>query len=630
MFKRTCNRIAILACAFALVHTAHAAGLPDPSEFESFLDGLMTGHQDAFPYAGAVVSVVADGEIYFQKGYGFADLETQDPVNPEETLFRIGSVTKLFGWTALMQLVEQDRIDLDADVNSYLNDLAVPETYEDPVTVRHLMNHTAGFEDRLIGLFRKSDDYETQLAVLLNGQMPARVRPPSVVTSYSNHGSTLAALVLENVTGDSWSAYIDAHILKPLGMANTTAQQPPGPAHTSATSKGYANHNGVLREQTFEFVPMAPAGAVSATANDMARFMIAHLQRGEFNSTRILRDETAGTMQTRSFQNAPGVNGLAHGFIEMDRNGHRVIGHSGDTFWFHTIWAMLPDHGVGIYASYNTDSGAEARSKLFEAFMDRYFPPENTESVPAIDASNVSELKRFEGKYRSNRISYTTLEKLAALTGGIVVKIDDDGALLLRASETIRMREVGPLVFQEIDGSRRVRFLESEDGQIAKLFMNDVPVFAFDRIPMSELPILHALLLVLGLPVLLSGVIAWPAGAFSRRNDEPVFSQQHIPGAARWTAWAAASALVIFTVGFGLTMQDSRQIVYGLPAHMPVLLCLPLIATALTYVAVLFGLLFLVRRIGTLRARIHYMAVVTACVVMVWQLRTWNLLGFLY
>ncbi len=590
----------------------------------------MAGHQDAFPYAGAVVVVVADGQVYFQKGYGFANLETQEPVDPETTLFRIGSVTKLFGWTALMQLVEQGRIDLDADVNTYLNALAVPKTFEEPVTIGDLMNHTAGFEDRLIGLFRKTSGGDTSLADLLSNQMPARVRPPGVVTSYSNHGSALAALALEDVTGERWADYVRAHILEPLGMTHTTALQPPPSMLAPAMAMGYSNHNGVLTEETFEFVPLSPAGAISATANDMARFMIAHLQLGELDGARILEADTARLMQTRSFQNAPGLNGMAHGFIEMDRNGHRVIGHSGDTFWFHTLCAILPDQGVGIYASYNTDSGAAARTKLFEAFMDRYFPPASPSPRPNVEKVSADELKRFEGSYRSNRMAYTTLEKLAALMGGVGVRVANDGALLVTGQETVRMGEVEPLVFQEIDGQRRVRFLESEDGEITKLFMNDVPVFAFDRTPRTESPLLHGLLLVLAIPILLSGVIAWPAGAFSRRNDEPVFSQEHLPGAARWTAWMAATALVIFSVGFAFMMRDPRQIVYGLPAYVPALLCLPLIATALTYVAVLFGLLFCVRRIGTLRARVHYLAVVTACAVMVWQLHTWNLLGFLY
>lgn len=151
-----------------------------------------------------------------------------------------------------------------------------------------------------------------------------------------------------------------------------------------------------------------------------------------------------------------------------------------------------------------------------------------------------------------------------------------------------------------------------------------------ERTPPNESPLLHGVLLVIVLPLLLSGVIAWPAGAFRRRNDEPVFSQQHLPGAAKWTAWMASLVLLLFCIGFALTFSNLQETDNGLPAHMLALLCLPLIGAALTYVAVLFGLLFCVRRIASLGARMHYLAVVTACAVIVWQLHTWNLLGFQY
>jgi len=624
--KRSLVCIAAIAVMAA---PSSAAELPDPSEFEAYLDGLMAGHQDAYPYAGAVVSVVADGKVYFQKGYGFADMATREPVDPERTLFRIGSVSKLFTWTAIMQLLEEGKLDLDADVNTYLADLNVPETFDDPVTLRHLMNHSAGFEDRFIGLFAREGD-QASIAEQLGEYLPARVRPPGLVTSYSNHGSALAALALSEAAGESWEDFVATHILSPMGMRNTATRQPPHPRDGIIMSKGYTNRNGVFREQPFEFVPLAPAGGISATADDMARFMIAHLQLGTLDGESLFAADTARRMQTGSFQNAPGVNGMAHGFMEMDRNGHRVIGHGGDTFWFHTLLALLPDHGVGIYASYNTDSGAEARNKLFDSFMDRYFAAEDPESMPRIDIDKATKLEPFEGIYRSNRMAYTTSEKLGAAMNFVSVRIDDDGALLMSGAKTIRTGEVEPLVFQEIGGHIRVHFLAADNGIITGFVRNDIPIFAFDRVPPSEDPRLHGVLLLVGIPVLLSGAIVWPLAAFRRRNDEPVFSQAHLPGAAKWTAWMASVSLLVFTIGFALAMSNPTDLVYGLPASIPALLCLPLIGAALTYVGVLFALLFCVRRIASLSARIHYIAVVTACAVLVWQLHTWNLLGFQY
>ena len=114
---------------------------------EAFLDKLLGREMEKHHIAGAAVSVVKDGKLFFAKGYGYADLENGIPVDPEQTIFRIGSVAKLFTWTAVMQLVEQGKLDLDADINTYL-DFRIPDTYPQPITLKHLLTHTSGFEDR--------------------------------------------------------------------------------------------------------------------------------------------------------------------------------------------------------------------------------------------------------------------------------------------------------------------------------------------------------------------------------------------------------------------------------------------------------------------------------------------------
>ena len=122
-------------------------GPTDPAELEAFLDELLAKDMEEYHIAGAAVSVVKDGKLFFAKGYGYADLEKGIPVDPEQTIFRIGSIGKMFTWTAVMQLVEQGKLDLDADVNTYL-DFRIPDTYPQPITLKHLMTHTSGFEDR--------------------------------------------------------------------------------------------------------------------------------------------------------------------------------------------------------------------------------------------------------------------------------------------------------------------------------------------------------------------------------------------------------------------------------------------------------------------------------------------------
>src|SRR5512132_648905 len=221
------------------------------TDFETFLDALIPSQLRNRNIAGAVVSVVKDGQVLFQKGYGYADVEEKKPVLPDQTLFRPGSISKLFTATAVMQLVEQGKLDLDRDVNDYL-DFPIPKTYPEPVTLRQLLTHTGGFEETLKNLFVAHESDIKPLRTYLVNEMPARIFPPGKIPSYSNYGFTLAGYIVERVSGEKFERYIENHILKPLGMNNSTFDQPLPPQLTSQMSKGYLSASKKPRD--FEFV----------------------------------------------------------------------------------------------------------------------------------------------------------------------------------------------------------------------------------------------------------------------------------------------------------------------------------------------------------------------------------------
>src|SRR5438132_3132782 len=210
------------------------------ADFETFLDALIPSQLQNRNIAGAVVSVVKDGNVLFQKGYGYADVEAKRPVLPDQTLFRPGSISKLFTATAVMQLVEQGKLDLDRDVNEYL-DFAIPKIYPEPITLRRLLTHTAGFEETLKDLFVAHESDLKPLRTYLVNQMPARIFQPGKIPSYSNYGFTLAGYIVERVSGEKFERYIENHILKPLPMTNSTFDQPLPPQLASQMSRGYMN-----------------------------------------------------------------------------------------------------------------------------------------------------------------------------------------------------------------------------------------------------------------------------------------------------------------------------------------------------------------------------------------------------
>jgi CubicO group peptidase (beta-lactamase class C family) len=606
-----------------LVQEREVRGPTDPAELEAFLDGVMEIQLSQHHTAGAMVSVVKDGEIFFAKGYGFADWEAREEVDPERTLFRIGSVTKLFTWTSVMQLVEEGVLDLDTDINEYLSGIQIPDTYPEPITLRHVMTHSAGFEDFVVGLFGESEEFTKPLGDLLAEQIPARVRPPGEASSYSNHATGMAALIVQEAAGMPWEDFIQERILDPLGMEQFSVAQPL-PEHLAGDmSKGYVWGGGRFREQDFEMVPLFPVGAAAASGEAMARFMIAHLQLGEYGGVRILREETARQMQSELFRMAPGVNAMAHGFYQMNDNGEWIIGHGGDTFWFHSELALFPERNLGVFVSYNSRAGGAATGEFIDAFVDRYFPEEETIPTPPDDFSTRAE--RFTGIYRANRYSHTSLAKVGAL-GGTRVRATDENTLRGFNSEWV---EVAPLTFDEKFGDRTLVFRENDYGEITHLFFGHLPILAYEPVPFGENHILHATLAILAGILIVGTFLAWPLGwAVRRWHGVKLESKGRMPFAARLTLWLAATSFLLFLAGLAITLRDPAIITVEITAGLRFVLLIPFLGALFALGAVFFTFRNHLMGAGRRTTRILYALSTTFLCVFLWQLHVWNLLGW--
>ncbi|HEX4860445.1 MAG TPA: serine hydrolase domain-containing protein, partial [Rhizomicrobium sp.] len=243
-------------------------------DLHGFLDGMIPYALHRGDIAGATIAVVKDGHLLFAQGYGYADIKTMRPVVADETLFRPGSVSKLFTWTSVMQLVEQGKLDLDRDVNDYL-DFKVPEKFGKPITLRNIMTHTSGFEETLSELFLAKPEQQYPLREYLIRHMPQRIFPPGKVVAYSNYATTMAGYIVQRVSGEPFDAYVEHHIFAPLGMTHSTFSQPLPAKFAGDMAKGYKVASAPAGP--YELVGLAPAGSLAASGGDMARFMIAHL-----------------------------------------------------------------------------------------------------------------------------------------------------------------------------------------------------------------------------------------------------------------------------------------------------------------------------------------------------------------
>jgi CubicO group peptidase (beta-lactamase class C family) len=339
--------------------------------------------------------------------------------------------------------VEQGKLSLDADVNTYL-DFTIPATYSQPVTMRNLLTHTSGFEDVLQDLFTLRIDQLVPLGNYLKTHIPTRVAPPGTVIAYSNFGTATAGYIVERVSGMPFSTYVEKNIFQPLGMDHSTFVQPLPETLAADMSKGYNDINGGYPPGSFELVQGYPVGSMSATAADMAYFMIAHLQNGEYKTARILAETTAQQMHSPLYSQDPSLHGMAYGFFETEDNRQRMIMHGGDTLLFHTGLYLLPDQNVGIFISTNTASGGRTSYNIYKAFMDRYYPVP-AQAVPPAPADFASRAGKYAGEYYTSRSNYTTLEKMFRLFSRVTLTIDKQGNVLLsEAGDETRYTEVEP------------------------------------------------------------------------------------------------------------------------------------------------------------------------------------------
>lgn len=552
------KRIAAAAALLALLGAAPASAAPEShpltaADLDAFLGGYMPLALARGDVAGAVVVVVKDGQVLFEKGYGVSDVDKQTPVDPRTTMFRPGSVSKLFTWTAVMQLVEAGKLDLDADVNTYL-DFKIPPAYAKPVTLRDLMTHTPGFEETIENLFVTDPKKLLTLDEALKAGLPARVFPPGEVPAYSNYGAALAGYIVQRASGEPFDDYVAQHILLPLGMTHSTFVQPLPKALAPFMSQGYDKASG--KPKPYELIAMSPAGALSASGDDMARFMLAHLGNGAYGDVHILRPETAELMHGVAYRHTPGLPPMAYGFYHEDRNGHTIIGHGGDTQWFHSDLHLILDENVGLFVSQNSQGrpNSDLREPLLKFFMDRYFPAPAPAPEPTLKTSK-AHAKLVAGDYIVSRGSFTDILSIGSLLDQAVVTVNDDHTMSVNALKDFagnpkKFREVRPFVFRDVHGTTLL-VAKLKDGRVTEIATDAVPqVVTLTRAPWWRSVKLNLPLFVGMLAMLTLTVLFWPIKAILRwRYDRPFALQGRAAALYRLTRVAALCDLVLY---FGL------------------------------------------------------------------------------
>lgn len=622
-----CGTVAPLGATAAV--TADDDGWETDDELADGMDALLAETMDDHDVAGATVAVVEDGEIVHAEGYGYADYEGGEPVDPNETAFQVGSVAKLMTWTAVMQGVEDGTLELDEPVDTYLEDYEFEG--EEEVTLEHLGTHTAGYEERLEGLFVRDreeiDDWERKL----EAEMPAQAREPGETVAYSNHGTGLAGLVVQEAAGEPFEAYVEDEIFEPLAMERATFEQPVPDDRT--VSKGHVPTDDGFETDEPALVGVPPAGSMTASATDMGNVAIAKLQDGTFEDageeTQVLEAASVEAMFEQRATNHPGVDGVGYGYMLSEYRGERLVWHTGGTEYFNTAFVLFPDHDAALFVSFNTP--APGLGDVVDGFMTDGLGVD-AEPDREADPATAERAGEYEGEYRLTNVR-TSHEKLVTLGSTVTVSVTDDGVLEVTdlTGQTDRWVEVEPGVFEpksDDDAAFAGTSMAIEDD---RLYTN-APGAPYERLSWYETATVQAAVAAVALAALLSTVVVWPANAYRHRGWGRMRGYLTRP---RTAVLGCVALLVAFLVGLlANATADPVQFAYGYsPWLWLTLAVLPVFAVAAAVAVAAVALEW--RRVletrdldgaSTNRYGLAYLTVLAlALLAFVWQLWYWNL-----
>lgn len=633
-FRGLC--LLIVFIFFMNVNSISANAMPQGDIAES-VDELMEEKVTEANIPNAAVSIVFDGEIIFEKGYGFADIESETPVNPETSLFRIGSISKLMTWTAVMQLVEQGKLDLDTDVNEYI-DFDIP-TYSGStsITLRHLLTHTPGFEDYSNEIFTLEEENLLPLHEYVRELLPERIFPAGEVLAYSNYGTTLAGYIVEQVSGMPYSKYVEENIFTKLDMYHSTFEQPlPKPLLENSVTP-YRFIDGKFAEADFEFLP-EPAGAMSSTASDMGRFMKAYLQNGHFGDEKILEEKTVQEMFTQQFTHHPALDGMALGFIKGTFNEKKILFHGGATMMFNSALYLLPEENLGIFISYSGGNHL-LHNEIFQQFMDQHFPIEDTVFAPTLEGSKDS-VKKYAGEYQQNRKSMTTSDKFISLVTGIIrVEVDENGFLnVTHIGETNQFRETDPGVFASTRTERSqdgygnfktIVFKEDKNGNM--MLMTDGPM-TYTKAPWYASSGFTFAVLAVTILFLVGTLISWTFIAMVRILRHKQKEKDKIARLAKFLAIGYGGLILLFFASIAINgdidpVYQMPQDAFGeLPEWSRILNFIPYLIIAFCILLTVFTIIIWKRRSWRIFGRIHYSLYTSTALFFVWLFIYWNLI----
>lgn len=609
----------------------------DKEDLQSFMDTTFQKKMTEQHVPGAVITVVKDGQVILSKGYGYADLENKVPMTADKTLVRIASVSKLFTYTAMMQLYEQGKVDLKADVNKYLKGYTLKNEYSVPVTVEELLTHTSGIDDNRIADLSKDKKDLLPMNDFLKKHLPKVVRKPGTIINYSSYDTALAGGIIEQISREPLNKFIQDNIFEPLEMKDSTLDRDMNPKGLEA---GYNYENGkIVKAKAVEgYFNNYAIGGIISTSEDMAKFMIAQLNNGAYKDKRILKGSTAINMHSQHETFDVRLPGMAYGFNEKIINGYRAIEHLGyspDNIY--SDMTLFPEENLGVFISVNQGMN-NVPDEVVEEMVKKYFSQKEAIKDKKNISTGESDLKNFIGTYRFSENPVSTFHKGDAFPEGedITISLKDEKTLILKGKDvfvgneyTTNITELEPLVFKRADNGEYVIFKKNEAGEIYYLAQQqDSWHGTYEKLNWYELPKVQIGIAIFCLVVFLVSVI-YSIGRMIYITIKKKSSELN-PLKKTNFGMAFVISLLNFTFFIAALFVLGEPTRYGISIEAKLLLCLPILELILNLFFLVLIVLDWVKKNSKLYARVYHLTVALTGVLYIWFLNYWNLFGFKY
>lgn len=572
---------------------------PSADDVAAFADAFIARQLQQRHVPGAALIVVRDGRVILSRGYGHADLEQHRMVDPEQTIFPVGSLSKPVTALAVMQLWEQGDVELDRDILHYTPELTATHRANEPITLHQLLTHTAGFDPVMLAIGARSSDAVLPLGEYVRAQMPPRPLSPGRMINYANYDYGLAGYIVERVSGEPFANYMSRRILEPMEMRDSSFE--PKIHEDDRFARGYDWSEGRFIPVRPMLLHNVPASGLCATPADMGRFIIAQLG-GSLSGPCVVKPETLAVLQQKQFSHHPALPGWTYGLAERGNDNadtsERVLEHGGVWTGYTCKLLLIPERNVGLFVVYNRYESVLI-DEFSKAFLREFYPHTGNAvaSLPSAQPRTVAELSRYVGRYRGAGYAHSTFEKLRILwkpTTEIRLDSDDPTSLQLhspRARPTRLMPTTDPLLFIRESNGQPVAFSADASGTFDLLFTG---TNAYERCPWWEAPTLQ-ITLFLGFTLLFAiasfVISARCAFAWLRKLRGRTRAERSNFG-CRWIAVACAFANFGFLAALAamLFLTDQREFLFGLPLSLQVLLRLPLIGGLLALLTVAIAL----------------------------------------